>query len=1111
MAKGGAGGVEVGRVSIRVVPNFDKFHKRMRTLYKQYKNKPLKVKVKVNSTELEGLTSGLAKQAKVDSNKAGKAIVNELTKVGKGASKKLSKELELDPEALTGNRNRLVRRLRSDLERVLSKMEFNIGLTAGGDDATARLALDRQEKRLKKMLSEITPELDTEDFLQKARKLEAELDNLSTDAVNLDPRKRYEQRLDDFLAAEKKYTALQQKEAGRRFDLLLSKAQNVKEYFAKITPTPDKIDNRVWVKQYKESLAGLKDQLKLRVPVSFEEKTDIDKLYTRIEMLEKSLEVEIPVDFNIKQTAIAKLAAEMKLIESIMGNITKKVETKPALSLNKFLPKFGTGFNPAAWATILGGILLVAAPLIGLITSAMLTLPGLIATVVAPIGAIALGFDGIKKAAENAGLTKDGGLGDVFVKLREEVASVFEGKLTDPFKKLAESVPSFTDSLKGVAAGTSDVMSGLIDTITGSDGAQKIKETLSAIGTELSRSMAPGIADFTQALINLAHQFTTGGALEGLGDWFRDTMADFKEWTSTENLTDSFMALGSALRIVLDTIGEMGKQGLDFVGDPAKMDGFLETLEGIGTLLEDIVEISGQLGDIWDTIVPAFNFGQALTSLMQGNGSEAKRNFMEGWDRIGSGKEMGFKLSYDVAAGLNAGFELGSPFAGLTEAGAEELNQFAYNIAQAGADGMERLEKAITTGDVELGIATQIQGKVGAAVTGAQQALAPLKEGLQTDINAALQPLGDIAGKIGTAFGDVPEKVRGALSQVPGIVTETLSGVGPAADAAMLLLNNSIVVGSAIALLTAETQAPLIVQPFENMATGMAEVGAAMMTGLGAGIRDNVHIAKAAAEQAAIEVKEAAKAAIRSNSPSKDFMDIGRDTQTGLAIGINDNAKGPISAIREVMQAIKDVFGSAEGINLNFYMGESKSAMSSMATSSKEFRSNMSGAVADMGTASTVESGLVEADLADVKRKKAEIDLQIAQLQAQKNATADKAVKAGLTAEIDQLRIQKERLDLLKEENGLQEERKTAIQQLSDTIATNIVDMMKMPGEFAKTTANAAMQDLGISGSGALPTIANWAMDAGTNFIFNVNNMDDAIAGQQAQQHKQAAGIAGGR
>jgi hypothetical protein len=95
----------------------------------------------------------------------------------------------------------------------------------------------------------------------------------------------------------------------------------------------------------------------------------------------------------------------------------------------------------------------------------------------------------------------------------------------------------------------------------------------------------------------------------------------------------------------------------------------------------------------------------------------------------------------------------------------------------------------------------------------------------------------------------------------------------------------------------------------------------------------------------------------------------------------------------------------------------------------------------------------------------------------------------------------------MKEESGLQEERKTAIQKLSDTIATNIVDMIKMPGEFAKATANAAMQDVGISGNGALPTIANWALDAGTNFIFNVNNMDDALQGQQAQQRKAAAGI----
>jgi hypothetical protein len=251
------------------------------------------------------------------------------------------------------------------------------------------------------------------------------------------------------------------------------------------------------------------------------------------------------------------------------------------------------------------------------------------------------------------------------------------------------------------------------------------------------------------------------------------------------------------------------------------------------------------------------------------------------------------------------------------------------------------------------------------------------------------------------------------------------------------------------------------------------------------------------------------------NSPAKKgpFSGSGWIDKSGEAVGkdfaggITNSQSGVVSSARELMQAIKDVFGSAEGLNINFYMGQAASSMSSMADSSKEFRTNMVAA----GTTPALSSGSdsSQVDLDDIKRQKAAIDLRIAELTAAKNGTADKAAKAALTSEIDQLRIQKERLDLLKEENGLQEDRKTAIQQLSDTIATSIVDMIKMPGEFAKTTANAAMQDIGISGSGAIPTIANWAMDAGTNFIFNVNNMDDALQGQQAQQRAQTAGIAG--
>ena len=98
-----------------------------------------------------------------------------------------------------------------------------------------------------------------------------------------------------------------------------------------------------------------------------------------------------------------------------------------------------------------------------------------------------------------------------------------------------------------------------------------------------------------------------------------------------------------------------------------------------------------------------------------------------------------------MAVGLDAGLQIGSPYSGLTEQSSEAVNKIAYDLAMAGTQGVEQLQQALGATDIEVGVANQIQEKVAAAVTGAQQALVPLKQGLQTDIDAALQPLGDIA------------------------------------------------------------------------------------------------------------------------------------------------------------------------------------------------------------------------------------------------------------------------------------------------------------------------------------------------------------------------------
>ena len=626
-----------------------------------YKNRPLKINVKVDNKQLDDITDRLAKQAKVDSNKAGKNIVNELGKAGKGASKKLSKELEIEPDNLLGNRNRLVRRLKSDLERVLTKMEFNIGL-AGFDDATARMALDRQEKRLKKMFSEITPELDTTDFLQKARRLEAELDFLTEEAVKLDPRKRYEQRLAEWLDAEKKFNRkrisewLNAEQAWKRQvadswkaldDAKIQNGAANKQALDKLTndmkdfgaaveragAAHRKFNRLSWYEDagtrqaFREYLYGFRDMGtaidNLRRKASGGFLVGLEDPITRI--ASKTDRIRMRGGLAGALLGGAGALGTIKLAKNSVAGIGKAAATAGnqvngmadrVAKLGKNLkPNFGTGINLGGYLVILAGVLALAAPLVGLLTTGLLAIPGLLATFIAPIGAIVLGFKGIKKAAENAGLFKDkngdkkggGSLGEALTELQKKTEDVFENTLTEPFKKFGALSQELIAPMETVAQGAADIMSGMVNSINDNIENGRIGETMEAIGNELSRSFAPGIESFSNALIGLAHEFTTGGALEGLGDWFRDTMADFENWVNTTDLTTEFEGLGAVLKDILDSLGQMASTGLEFMNDPVAVQNFRDNLNRIYDLLEGIVSLSGALQDAFKGLIPDFD------------------------------------------------------------------------------------------------------------------------------------------------------------------------------------------------------------------------------------------------------------------------------------------------------------------------------------------------------------------------------------------------------------------------------------------------------------------------------------------------------------------------
>ena len=1090
----GMGGPEVGRVHIRVVPDFTYFRRIMKAVLQEFDNKEITIKVKADASQLSSLKTELNDLAK-NAKAATRDVSKELSRGVRKASAKAGKEAEIKP--FVTNQERYKRRMQSDFNKMMDAIEVRLNFKSA-DDKQLRIYWDKAAADFQRQLGKLKPDMDIRAFAAQAawisatfKKLKQESELLrQTTSQSINATVVSKGELQDGLNKIREQVAETQR--------LARAAADARVNFDKIFLSAPKGAQKGAFREY---LYGYRD---------------LEGQTLRLSKLTDRLRMHGGLIGGILGGAGAIAGAKEAL--GLIGQAGKSV-TKLGGIVSKFIPSFGTGFNLAAYALIASLIMPAIALVSGLITAA----PAALAAIAVPITAIALGLDGIKKAAEVAK--------GAFETMRTEISAVFEKGMVPGFSVLRDTIiPGLTGSFKGVATSLSNLFNEFTANIGSETNMGFLNNIIENTGIAAQRAV-PGVKNFTDGILKLVS--TLSNKFPGLSDAFNRAAESFVGWvdkittvdaTGTSQLDRAMKTLGETLSGLGGIISDLFANGFNNLSNPgfgSSMKSFVEDIrslvsevlpalaksfEVIATALRPIADVVSLISNL----VGGFN---NLTSIDIGGIKEPKINAFDRvkfmYNAVFNKEEAQRQAAQWMIDSLGAAQAAAPKAAASAGAAAAQSYSEAVNAVMSNNQQMFAVQPwALGATDINSQVQNQLTTQATAAIDGARQALAPLQAGLQTDINNALLPLGDIAGRITAAFGGVPELINGALGQVAGIVSQSLSGVKGAAETSMAGLNEAVVAACAMALLTAENQAPLIVGPFKALGGQMEAVGADIMRGLEAGIRNNVGLAKDAATRAAGEVLQAARDAVHSKSPSRDFMDLGKDINAGLGIGITDSVSGPLGAIREVMQAIKDVFGSAEGLNLNFYMGGAQEAMSSMATSSKEFRSNM---VEAGTTAATSSQSLTQtaADVEDLKRQKAENAVKIADLQQAKNATQDKAAKQAYQAEIDSLQVQQKRLDLLKTENTLQEDRKTAIQKLSDTIATNIVDMIKMPGDFAKATVNAAAQDLGISGSGAIPTVANWALDAGTNFIFNVNNMDDAIQGQQAQQRRQAIGITG--
>ncbi|AEJ94512.1 tape measure protein [Mycobacterium phage Achebe] len=834
---------------------------------------------------------------------------------------------------------------------------------------------------------------------------------------------------------------------------LKSKLEGIEKTLkAKIKCEPD-------LKGFREEVASKTKGLKAKVKVDGDTndlKRAIDAVNAK-GLRKFKLELDPEFDYRLRQR-LAKIKPKVDVDVDFKRGALDRLSR----AMDKIQPpSFGSGINPAGWAVILAGVAAVTpliSGLLGAVTTAIVSLPGLITAVLVPIGALALGMDGLKAAAET--------IKGPFEDLKATMSSAVEEQFTPVFQKLKELFPSLESTLPGVTDGLRAMAQSFADSITSTENLPKVEGIIKDIGDAL-RQAAPGIGDFTSGLLDLVKGFT--GKLPDVADWFNETGKSFKDWAKdfteegpdgTSKFSRALDGLGWTLKELGGGLVDIGGKALDFFSDPEKIRSFKTELDGLVATISTLVDLSNKLATNMSKI-PGFRDGEA-------NGPMDFAPI-----QLQLIKEQFDKIDWSgIWAGLKS-----------TAAGAfAEVAMFAGNTA-------------VTIGSKFRGIWDGIQTNAASAW------------------NGVVSIVGGVIGNILAIAAQLPGQISSVWGSIPGIAAGIWNTVvSTAAPIITQILTTFLNVGMGI-VNEVSSWPGKIVGALSGLASTLASVGSqaaqALVSALAAGIRAGM----GPIGQAVGALMSAARAMIP-NSPAKEgpFSGSGWRAVEGfgdalgdaLASGIPDQEDKIVSKVRAIMQAIKDVFGDASKLNLNFNFGSLESGLSSVASAasdtSKALGNTVSGAMPNKLSDETKQ----QKDLLELKKDELEVERQ--KLMNQKNGLdpKDKAGRAALQQQIDQIALQKKQLELDKQQldyAGKYTDQVEETDSVMGDMSKKIYDSVK---GFATANANQFMNDLGISGQGALPQLLEQGIALGEHFIFNVSSMDEAITGQQTIQNKKA-------
>ena len=413
-----------------------------------------------------------------------------------------------------------------------------------------------------------------------------------------------------------------------------------------------------------------------------------------------------------------------------------------------FQPDSTVGFIVAA-------IVAAIAPVAGLVGSLLAGLPTLLAAVGAAALAVVLGFDGIKAAAEPLIAALD--------PLKESLSGIFEEALTPQFEKLAGVIPLVTPALEQITTALTVMSGAFVDAFTSSDNVAKFNTFLGRTA-DLFAGMAPGVASFTDGFLTMFEGASRGfpamaSVFNIFAELFKMDMSRLVDTGQMQAAMESLAVSTGALFVGLHNIFVAGIEQM-----PRMTEGFVAMFDGISN---GLVTAMPALAAFSNAV------GVAIGGLFEGLG--------EGIATLGA------HLSESL---LGSG--ISEAFAALAPAISTAFTAITSVIGLIGNE----LGAALHTVAPALGMfASALSDRLSSA-------LGIIAPHIPTIANAIAQLASAflIAGTaILTAFGPVLDVAIGALASLIGIVASVIGAIAGLASAAPSAFS-TVVVGAVAAV-----------------------------------------------------------------------------------------------------------------------------------------------------------------------------------------------------------------------------------------------------------------------------------------------------------------------